>query len=98
MKTTQQVCAITMLLIACATAGACPMCKDAVTTTSAADSAGASIAPRAQGFYYSIVLMVSVPVVLLGGVTTALLHEMRSAKRRLPAHAHGRINTPHSPA
>ncbi len=58
-----------------ALAGACPLCKDA---KSDADYAGGA-ASLPSGFYYSILLMVSAPFAVAGG----LVWRIQAARRRL---------------
>jgi hypothetical protein len=58
-----------------AIAAACPLCKDAKSNT---DYPGGS-ASLPKGFYYSILLMVSAPFLVMGG----LLLKIRLAQRRL---------------
>jgi hypothetical protein len=68
--------AIFIALVVLGTAAtACPMCKDAITTSAATTSA----ASPATGFFYSIVLMVSTPLLLMTGLTCAIIRERRLA-------------------
>ncbi|MGI8905242.1 MAG: hypothetical protein ACR2IE_01985 [Candidatus Sumerlaeaceae bacterium] len=70
--------AIGVFIVLCFGAWSCPMCKDAVTSESASGTAGATIGTRARGYYYSIVGMVSMPFLVIGGVTWALMRERRT--------------------
>jgi hypothetical protein len=70
---------------------ACPLCKDAKADT---DYAGGT-ASLPHGFYYSILLMVSAPFVVVGG----LLFRIWLARRRLaPTAAAESLSSPAAPA
>ena len=70
---------------------ACPLCKDAKADT---DYAGGT-ASLPHGFYYSILLMVSAPFVVVGG----LVFRIWLARRRLaPTAAAGSLSSPAAPA
>src|SRR5215472_9287240 len=56
---------------------ACPLCKDAKSDT---DYPGGS-ASLPRGFYYSILLMVSAPFAVVGGLAARILLSRRSAAR-----------------
>ena len=58
---------------------ACPTCKDGL----AHDDA--SLSGVAQGFSYSIMLMMSMPFLILGGLGTYFYWEIRRARKRLAA-------------
>ncbi len=58
-----------------ALAGACPLCKDAKSDT---DYPGGS-ASLPKGFYYSILLMVSAPFAVVGGLALRIVHARRRA-------------------
>jgi hypothetical protein len=73
---------LTLILSVNASAWSCPMCKDAVNTQSAAVSTEANIAPQTRGYYYSIVAMVSMPFMLVGGITWGLVREQRQLARQ----------------
>src|SRR5215470_6066074 len=60
-----------------AVAAACPLCKDAKSDT---DYPGGS-ASLPRGFYYSILLMVSAPFAVVGGLAARILLSRRSAAR-----------------
>jgi hypothetical protein len=60
-----------------AVASACPLCKDAKSDT---DYAGGS-ASLPKGFYYSILLMVSAPFAVVGGLAVRILLARRSVAR-----------------
>ena len=60
-----------------AVASACPLCKDAKSDT---DYPGGS-ASLPKGFYYSILLMVSAPFAVVGGLAARILLARRSAAR-----------------
>src|SRR5215813_5806769 len=68
--------------IAPAVASACPLCKDAKSDT---DYPGGT-ASLPKGFYYSILLMVSAPFVVMGGLLLRI-HLSRKRGRVLPASA-----------
>src|SRR5713226_535135 len=65
-----------------AIAAACPLCKDAKSNT---DYPGGS-ASLPKGFYYSILLMVSAPFLVMGGLLLRI-HLARRRLRSLPAPA-----------
>jgi hypothetical protein len=70
---------------------ACPLCKDAKADT---DYAGGT-ASLPHGFYYSILLMVSAPFVVVGG----LIFRIWLARRRLaPTVAPESLSSPAAPA
>lgn len=69
-----------IFLMCAAPAAACPMCKDAITSGTAAGGAGVS--NIATGFFYSILTMVATPLVLMGGLTLAFIWERAAALRR----------------
>lgn len=69
--------AVAIVLLLPALAAACPLCKDA---KSDADYAGGT-ASLPSGFYYSVILMVSAPFVVVGG----LLFRIYLSRRRLRA-------------
>jgi hypothetical protein len=58
-----------------ALAGACPLCKDAKSDT---DYAGGT-ASLPKGFYYSILLMVSAPFAVVGGLALRIVYARRRA-------------------
>ena len=64
-----------------ATAMACPTCKDNL----AHDPASASLV---RGYAYSIVFMLSMPPLILGGLTAYFYWEVRKAKAREAAAAY----------
>ncbi len=66
---------LVLAILAPAIAAACPLCKDAKANT---DYPGGS-ASLPKGFYYSILLMVSAPFLVMGG----LLLKIHLARRRL---------------
>ena len=70
-----------------ALAGACPLCKDAKSDTDY--PGGAASLPK--GFYYSILLMVSAPFVVVGGLGLKIFLARRrtaSAGAALPSPSH----------
>ena len=68
--------------LAPAVASACPLCKDA---KSDSDYAGGS-ASLPKGFYYSILLMVSAPFAVVGGLGLRIfLAHRRKLAAKLPA-------------
>ena len=69
--------AILVALLLPALVSACPLCKDAKSNT---DYPGGS-ASLPKGFYYSILLMVSAPFVVMGGLALRIY----LARRRLTA-------------
>src|SRR5438445_5248262 len=79
--------AVAALLLAPAPAAACPLCKDAKADT---DYAGGT-ASLPHGFYYSILLMVSAPFLVVGG----LVFRIWLARRRLaPTAGAGTLSSP----
>lgn len=58
-----------------ALAGACPLCKDAKSDTDY--PGGAASLPK--GFYYSILLMVSAPFAVVGGLALRIVYARRRA-------------------
>lgn len=82
---------VLVAVLAPAFASACPLCKDAKADT---DYAGGT-ASLPHGFYYSILLMVSAPFVVVGG----LIFRIWLARRRLgPAAAAETLSSPAAPA
>ena len=69
--------AVLVALLLPALVSACPLCKDAKSNT---DYPGGS-ASLPKGFYYSILLMVSAPFVVMGGLALRIY----LARRRLTA-------------
>ena len=59
-----------------AIASACPLCKDAKSDTDY--PGGAASLPK--GFYYSILLMVSAPFAVAGGLVLKIRHARRRAR------------------
>ena len=85
--------ALVVLLLAVllpAFVSACPLCKDAKADT---DYAGGT-ASLPHGFYYSILLMVSAPFVVVGG----LIFRIWLARRRLAPTAAQSLSSPAAPA
>ena len=74
--------AVAVLLVAmCAeTSFGCPTCKDNL----AADPAAANII---RGYFYSILFMISMPFLILGGLSSYFYWEVRKARARRVAHA-----------
>jgi heme/copper-type cytochrome/quinol oxidase subunit 2 len=56
----------------------CPTCKDSL----AADPAAANLA---RGYYYSILFMLSMPPLILGGLSSYFYWEVRKARARQAA-------------
>ena len=82
---------VLVAVLAPAFAAACPLCKEAKADT---DYAGGT-ASLPHGFYYSILLMVSAPFVVVGG----LIFRIWLARRRLaPAAAAESLSPPAAPA
>ena len=71
---------VMLALLLPAIAAACPLCKDAKANT---DYPGGS-ASLPKGFYYSILLMVSAPFLVMGGLLLKI-HLARRRLRSLPA-------------
>jgi len=70
--------AAVLFLLCAGSAVACPTCKDAM----ANDPASASLA---QGFYYSILFMVSAPYVVFGSLAAYFYWQIRKARARQAA-------------
>jgi hypothetical protein len=69
---------VALMLLACETALACPTCKDNI----ANDPAAANLA---RGYYYSILFMLSMPPLILGGLSTYFYWEVRKSRARQAA-------------
>jgi len=83
--------ALLLAVLVPALASACPLCKDAKADT---DYAGGT-ASLPHGFYYSILLMVSAPFLVVGG----LVFRIWLARRRLgPSAAAEPLSPPAAPA
>jgi hypothetical protein len=67
--------AVAFVLLAADAAWACPTCKDNLAHNPAT-------AGLARGFYYSILLMVSMPFVIFGGLSAYFYWLVRKAKVR----------------
>jgi hypothetical protein len=67
--------AIGLLLAFTAVAQACPLCAEAL--ESQADSGGGGVV---KGFFWSILLMVSMPFLLFGGFTALVVRAYRKAE------------------
>ena len=78
------VVAMVALVLLPALLSACPLCKDALEdkTTGVANELG-------RGFYYSILLMVSAPFLVLGGLFLRIHRMRRRARLEDPTHADG---------
>jgi hypothetical protein len=72
--------ALAMLTLWAAVATACPTCKDNL----AHDPASASLV---RGYAYSILFMLSMPPLILGGLSAYFYWEVRKAKARQVAQA-----------
>jgi hypothetical protein len=70
--------AVVLALLWAGSAVACPTCKDSI----ANDPASASLA---QGFYYSILFMVSAPYVIFGSLAAYFYWQIRKARARQAA-------------
>jgi len=81
---------VLLALLLPAFVSACPLCKDAKADT---DYAGGT-ASLPHGFYYSILLMVSAPFVVVGG----LIFRIWLARRRLAPTAAQSLSSPAAPA
>lgn len=77
-----------------ALAGACPLCKDAKSDT---DYAGGS-ASLPKGFYYSILLMVSAPFAVVGGLALRIVYARRRANPAATPAPAGATPAPPSPS
>ncbi len=80
------VAAMVALALLPALASACPLCKDALEdkTTGLTNELG-------RGFYYSILLMVSAPFLVLGGLFLRISRMRRRARLEEPAAADGAV-------
>ena len=67
--------ALTLLMFLAANATACPTCKDSL----AHDPASANLV---RGYAYSILFMLSMPPLILGGLSAYFYWEVRKAKAR----------------
>ena len=67
-----------LVLLLAGAATACPTCKDQL----AHDPASANLA---RGFYYSILFMLSMPPLILGGLSAYFYWEVRKARARQAA-------------
>ena len=83
---------VLLAILAPAIASACPLCKDAKANT---DYPGGS-ASLPKGFYYSILLMVSAPFLVMGGLLLKI-HLARRRLRSLPAPAPGTLEQKPNP-
>jgi hypothetical protein len=72
--------ALMLLTLSAAVATACPTCKDNL----AHDPASANLA---RGYAYSILFMLSMPPLILGGLSAYFYWEVRKAKARQAAEA-----------
>jgi len=77
--------ALFLLVVGCLLAFAsdswsCPTCKDGI-------SDGGNSANLVRGYFWSIVFMMSMPFLILGGLSTYLYLEVRKAKRVREIHA-----------
>ena len=72
--------ALMMLTLSAAVATACPTCKDNL----AHDPASANLV---RGYAYSILFMLSMPPLILGGLSAYFYWEVRKAKARQAAQA-----------
>ncbi len=75
-----------------ALAGACPLCKDAKSDT---DYPGGS-ASLPKGFFYSILLMVSAPFAVVGGLALRIVQARRRAASEATLAPAGSTLTPAS--
>jgi hypothetical protein len=80
-RTTAAFVLVALMLLAPALAAACPTCKDNL----AHDPASASLV---RGYAYSILFMLSMPPLILGGLTAYFYWEVRKAKAREAAAAY----------
>jgi hypothetical protein len=67
-------------MLTCAMAGvghACPTCKDAL-------AGGAQTAGMAEGYFWSILLMMSMPFLILGGLGGYFYLQVRAARAARP--------------
>ena len=70
--------ALAIALLLAGVASACPTCKDSL----ASDPASASLV---RGYAYSILFMLSMPPLILGGLSAYFYWEVRKAKARQAA-------------
>jgi hypothetical protein len=78
--------AMTALLLLPALLAACPLCKDALETDGVPNQVG-------RGFYYSILLMLSAPFLLVGGLGLKIYRSRR--RRRFEGGAEGAFRESH---
>jgi hypothetical protein len=74
---------VTMLLAGTSTAWGCPFCKEAL---------GSSGGDLVSGFFYSILFMLSMPVMIITGMGTYFYVLVRRARAAQAASASGQIN------
>jgi heme/copper-type cytochrome/quinol oxidase subunit 2 len=75
-RTILRVCLVVVLLVACAdVVWACPTCKDQL----AADPAAANLV---RGYFWSILFMLSMPFLILTGLSSYFYWEVCKARRR----------------
>ncbi|MEX0819899.1 MAG: hypothetical protein WD070_09895 [Pirellulaceae bacterium] len=81
------IAAALMLVFLCMadTASACPTCKDGM----AGDPAYSSMV---NGYFWSILFMMSMPFLVFGGVASYFYYEVRRARARQAAEAHSSSN------
>jgi hypothetical protein len=81
MKTAVRVAALVLVAVALvpALAAACPLCKDAAAV---ADNGGSNSMWR--GMYWSILLMVSMPFAMVGGLIFAVVRARRRREAGMP--------------
>jgi uncharacterized membrane protein YjgN (DUF898 family) len=65
--------AVAMISVACATASACPTCKDGMTSDP-------DTAMMVRGYFWSILFMMSMPFAIFGGVTAYFYWHVRQAR------------------
>jgi hypothetical protein len=87
---------VVLALLLPAVAAACPLCKDAKANT---DYPGGS-ASLPKGFYYSILLMVSAPFLVMGGLVLKIhlaRRRLRSLRAPIPESPEEKPIPPHLP-
>ena len=85
---------VVLLLLIASVAAACPNCKEGLAQN---DPQGTSIA---AGYYYSILFMMSMPFLILGGVSAYFYYEICRARQAaaLPSSAGRPASVPSAPS
>src|SRR5262245_62398776 len=82
MKTRALLVSCVLLLSACGSVSACPMCKDSIPNGEAATAAQAGSLP--SGFNYSVYYMLSGLFLTIGLISTIVYKGIRSTNVRVP--------------